>query len=128
MVNIEQDSKNEGQIAIESMAAVVQVLQEMKAEYKVSRDFKTIGTSVNQFVLYKWGDFDEQLTQVYFPNTENYKIIRFYFVYGVNFVLLVVLVAWIADSTFLAEQSLPSKICLAFILLLLEFWLLEICG
>lgn len=48
--------------------------------------------------------------------------------YGLNFVLLLVLVAWIAGSTFLAEQSVPLKICLTLMVVLVELWLLELCG
>ena len=82
--------------------------------------------SYQQFVIYKWGDFKSGRTKVYAPNTENYKNISSYFTYGFNFILLLILVAYIADNSFLAEQSTPTKLCLGFIVALMELWLLDV--
>ena len=57
---------------------------------------------------------------------ENYTAIRSYFTYGFNFVLLVILVAWIADHHFLSEQLKPVKLCLGLIVVCMELYLLDI--
>jgi hypothetical protein len=71
----------------------------------------------SQFVIYKWGETGD--IKVMYPNPENFRTINFYFLYGFNFLLLVILVAWIADTTFLKEQTTPVKLCLASIVVLL---------
>ena len=50
----------------------------------------------------------------------------FYFLYGFNFLLVIILVAWLADKTFLAEQTTSIKLCLASTVVLLQLYFLDV--
>ena len=59
-------------------------------------------------------------------NPEYYNSVKVNLLYLFNFVLLVVLVAWLADSHFISSLSTPMKISLSFIVICFELWLLGI--
>ena len=59
-------------------------------------------------------------------NPEYYNSVKVNLLYLFNFVLLVVLVAWLADSHFISSLSTPMKISLSIIVICFELWLLGI--
>lgn len=55
---------------------------------------------------------------------EYYQVINSYLLYAFNFVLLIVLVAWLADNSFITDLSTPIKISLSVVVVCTELALL----
>ena len=83
----------------------------------------------NQFVVFRWeknGLSTPLESSVVSVNSDYYTQVINYLLLFFNFVVLVVLVAWLADSTFLQELSTPVKMSLTIILICLELSLFDI--
>jgi hypothetical protein len=84
---------------------VQQILKEIKAVFAFHN--QTYGQSeyvvepqYNQFVVYKWWHSGSNQPTVTSLNSAYYHEVNNYILYGFNFILLVVFVAWLGDSSF----------------------------
>ena len=81
----------------------------------------------NQFVVYKWKEYSKEAPlSVSSVNPQYYNNIKSTLLWIFNFVAILVLVSWIADSSFISNLSKPIKISLVIILVCFELWLLGI--
>jgi hypothetical protein len=132
LVDFQKDYVGGEDYHLENIEPVNQLLGELKAKFSFKKtDFSqseyTVEPWYRHFVVYKWkaagGSSEVSVKSV---NPDFYQGVQTSLMYIFNFVLLVVLVAWLADSSFITELSPPLKLALTGVAICLELSLLGI--